>query len=44
MKVGLKKIFGEGMINRTPDIWGLDEGGEIRAGYKPSGQSGVSQR
>lgn len=37
----LARLFGREVIDRTRDVWGCDEHGEIRAGYKPSGQPGV---
>lgn len=30
------------MIDRTSELGGNDQHGELRVGYKPSGQSGVS--
>lgn len=38
----MKKIFGNEIINRTHEVWGLDEEGELRGCYRPSGQPGVS--
>lgn len=29
------------MVDRTSEIWGSDEHGELRSGYRPSGQPGV---
>jgi len=37
----LKKTFGEETLTRAGPVWGLDEEGEIRNGYRPSGQPGV---
>ncbi|THH07266.1 hypothetical protein EW145_g3496 [Phellinidium pouzarii] len=37
----LKRTFGEEVIDRTSELWGIDEEGELRAGYKPSGQPGL---
>lgn len=30
------------MMDRTKQVWGLDEEGEISGSYRPSGQKGVS--
>lgn len=38
----MKKIFGNEIIDRTHEVWGLDEEGELRGCYRPSGQPGVS--
>jgi len=37
----LDGLFGEEMMSKTTGIWGIDEGGEVRAGYRPSGQPGL---
>ncbi|EJC98982.1 dimethylaniline monooxygenase [Fomitiporia mediterranea MF3/22] len=37
----LIRIFGHEVIDKTSELLGSDEHGEIRAGYKPSGQSGL---
>lgn len=37
----LKTLFGEEPIEKTTEIWGIGEDGEIRAGYKFSGQPGL---
>ena len=37
----LEATFGKEMIDRTMKIWGIDASGELCAGYRPSGQSGV---
>ncbi|KAI5123150.1 hypothetical protein M0805_000853 [Coniferiporia weirii] len=37
----LKGTFGEDVINRTSELLGNDKDGEIRVGYKPSGQPGL---
>ncbi|KAH8113515.1 dimethylaniline monooxygenase [Phellopilus nigrolimitatus] len=37
----LRRIFGRDVIDHTSELWGVDEGGELRAGYKPSGQPGL---
>ncbi|KLO16583.1 dimethylaniline monooxygenase [Schizopora paradoxa] len=36
-----REIFGSEVIDRTSELWGIDEGGEIRTGFKPSGQPGL---
>ena len=36
-----RHLFGDEVIDRTHEIWGVDANGEIRSGYKPSGQPGV---
>lgn len=40
----LRRILGDSMIDKTSELGGEDEHGEIRFGYKPSGQRGVSQK
>lgn len=37
----LEELFGKEMIDRTMKIWGIDESGELCAGYRPSGQNGL---
>lgn len=37
-----KALFGEKTINRTCEVRGYDEEGEVRGGYKPTGHPGVS--
>lgn len=41
VRTKLRDTFGDDVIDRTDEVWGTDENGEIRAGYKPSGQPGV---
>ncbi|KAF8076714.1 FAD/NAD-P-binding domain-containing protein [Lyophyllum atratum] len=36
-----KETFGEETIGRTGPVWGLDEEGEIRGCYRPSGHPGL---
>ncbi|KLO13208.1 dimethylaniline monooxygenase [Schizopora paradoxa] len=36
----LDELFGEEVMKKTTGIWGIDEGGEVRAGYRLSGHSG----
>lgn len=37
----LIRLFGREVIDKTSKLLGSDEHGEIRAGYKPSGQPGL---
>ncbi|KAF8875527.1 hypothetical protein BD779DRAFT_1678225 [Infundibulicybe gibba] len=37
----MKSLFGEATINQTGPVWGLDEEGELRGCYKPSGHPGL---
>ncbi|KLO16763.1 dimethylaniline monooxygenase [Schizopora paradoxa] len=37
----LKEVFGEEAIQKTSEIWGIGEDGEIHAGYNFSGQPGL---
>ncbi|KAJ3557181.1 hypothetical protein NM688_g1608 [Phlebia brevispora] len=36
-----KKIFGADVIDKTSEVWGLDEEGELRGSYRPSGHPGL---
>ena len=36
------ELFGEDVLGRTDQEWGLDEEGEINGSYKPCGLPGVS--
>lgn len=36
-----KNLFGAEIIDRTCDIWGLDEEGELQGNFRPSGHPGV---
>ncbi|KLO16754.1 dimethylaniline monooxygenase [Schizopora paradoxa] len=36
----LEDLFGKETIDRTSEIWGIDEHGELRIGYRSSGQPG----
>ena len=38
-----RKIFGDKTIDRTCEVYGLDEEGELRGSYRPTGHPGVSQ-
>lgn len=42
MRDKLRGLLGDEVIDRTTDIWGTDGDGELRSGYRPSGQPGVS--
>ena len=35
------ELFGEDVINQTEEVYGLDEEGEIKGSYRPSGHPGV---
>ncbi|KAL5485448.1 hypothetical protein ACEPAI_8090 [Sanghuangporus weigelae] len=35
-----KRILGEQFVNKTPEVWNLDEEGEIRGAYRPAGHPG----
>jgi len=37
----LKEIFGANAIDQTSPLWGLDDEGEIRGAYRPSGHPGI---
>lgn len=39
----MRKLFGDETIDRTSEAWGLDEEGELRGCYRPSGHPGVSR-
>lgn len=41
IRADLEELFGKEVIDRTSEIWGIDEHGELRIGYRPSGQPGV---
>ncbi len=36
------ELFGEEVIRQTDQVYGIDEEGEIRGSYRPSGYPGVS--
>ncbi|ESK92689.1 flavin-binding monooxygenase [Moniliophthora roreri MCA 2997] len=36
-----KKTFGEKTIGMTSEVWGLDEEGELRGSYRPTGHPGL---
>ncbi|TDL17769.1 FAD/NAD(P)-binding domain-containing protein, partial [Rickenella mellea] len=35
------RIFGEEVVDRIGEVWGMNEEGEVRAGYKPTEQPGL---
>ena len=37
-----RELFGADVIDRTGQVWGMDEEGEICGSYRPSGYPGVS--
>ena len=41
MKESNAVLFGREVIDRTDDVYGLDEEGEIKGSYRPSGYPGV---
>ncbi|KLO16764.1 dimethylaniline monooxygenase [Schizopora paradoxa] len=41
IRYDLEMTFEKEMIDRTMKIWGIDESGELCAGYRPSGQNGL---
>ncbi len=42
MRDTIKGMFGEAIMERTSQIWDLDEEGELNGCFKPSGYPGVS--
>ncbi|THG97872.1 hypothetical protein EW026_g4211 [Hermanssonia centrifuga] len=36
-----KKLFGADIIDQTSHVWGLDDEGELRGSYRPSGHPGL---
>ncbi|KAI5119263.1 hypothetical protein M0805_007266 [Coniferiporia weirii] len=41
IRPSMKKIFGAEIIDQTQDVWGLDEEGELKGCYRPSGHPGL---
>ncbi|KAI0663308.1 FAD/NAD-P-binding domain-containing protein [Cubamyces menziesii] len=41
MKEVNRKLFGDEIVDRTADIYGLDAEGELRGSYRPSGHPGL---
>ncbi|KAI1793658.1 FAD/NAD-P-binding domain-containing protein [Ganoderma leucocontextum] len=41
MREASVELFGEDVINRTEEVYGLDEEGEIKGSYRPSGHPGL---
>ena len=37
----MRETFSDNVIDHTEDVWGLDDEGEFRGCYWPSGQPGV---
>ena len=42
MKETNRELLGEDIVDKTGEIYGLDEEGEVRSSYRPSGYPGVS--
>jgi hypothetical protein len=42
IKNSVRDIFGEDIAHKASPVWGLDEGGEPRRAYTPSGHPAVS--
>jgi putative flavoprotein involved in K+ transport len=40
MSESVRAVFGESIANRVGPIWGLDDEGEVRAMWRPTGQRG----
>ena len=40
----IREIFGDETMDKTSLVWGLDEEGELRGSYRPTGHPGVSFR
>lgn len=38
----MRETFSADVIDHTEEVWGLDDEGEYKGCYRPSGQSGVS--
>jgi cytochrome oxidase Cu insertion factor (SCO1/SenC/PrrC family) len=38
----MRETFSNNIIDHTEEVWGLDDEGEFRGCYRPSGQPGVS--
>lgn len=38
----MRGVFGDATIDRVGPVWGLDEEGELRGCYRPTGHPGVS--
>ncbi|KAF7294667.1 FAD/NAD-P-binding domain-containing protein [Mycena indigotica] len=41
MRDTMRGVFGHDIINQTSPVWGLDEEGELRGVYRPSGHPGL---
>ena len=44
MREANANLFGRHVIDKTDEVWGLDDEGEIKGSYRPSGYPGVSMR
>ncbi|KAF8911306.1 FAD/NAD-P-binding domain-containing protein [Mucidula mucida] len=40
IRESMRKVFGDEIIDRTGQVWGLDEEGELKGVYRPSGYPG----
>jgi hypothetical protein len=38
MKVAIRQLLGSEVADRIEDFWGVDEEGEIKGAFKPSGR------
>ena len=38
MRESVRDYFGDGVASQVEDFWGLDEEGELKGAYKPSGR------
>lgn len=38
LRLVVAQIFGDDVANQVGDFWGLDEEGELRGAFKPSGR------
>ncbi|KAL5520428.1 hypothetical protein ACEPAG_9652 [Sanghuangporus baumii] len=41
IRPSMEKLFGTDTIGKTSEVWGLDEEGELRGCYRPSGHPGL---
>ena len=42
IKETARKIFGDEVVGQVGDVYGLDEEGELKGSFRPSGHPGVS--
>jgi putative flavoprotein involved in K+ transport len=40
MRESARRIFGDAVADRCGDVWGLDDEGELRSIWRPSGHPG----